>query len=357
MGDVMSYVTFPGLAGNYADTPDVNLLDADTAHLYQSVGLWYDRTTNNFGVPVRVNDAASEFSGTVQEWPATEGETGIGYVRTFTAGADNVPVVVGQDYSARLRVKLDNINRPFDFQVFWLDAVGGFVGSANLESDPTPPQGAWTVFSGTATAPAGAVHMGLGASIAAGDALPAGAKMSIDTAMTVDGNVVPTAFVPSLRIVGDLQLDTRFTCDFSAGDIPYLVAKDGGGTQGYALVMRNDQGRARIDYAKFDATPRVFQSDAVAWTDQQVYDMRYEWDIDAPRVEIFRDNVSIGSSTSSGFGGAGNSDYNANSPLFVGALNAGANLFAGDMFSLSVRDGIGGPIVAQFDAADVGGVL
>ncbi|GAG43835.1 unnamed protein product, partial [marine sediment metagenome] len=38
--DTGGYFTLPGTAGNYIDTPDVNLLDADTAHLYQSVGEW-----------------------------------------------------------------------------------------------------------------------------------------------------------------------------------------------------------------------------------------------------------------------------------------------------------------------------
>ena len=34
------YVTLPGAAGNYISTDDVNLLDADSAHLQQSVGQW-----------------------------------------------------------------------------------------------------------------------------------------------------------------------------------------------------------------------------------------------------------------------------------------------------------------------------
>lgn len=36
----MKYVIFPGTPGNYISTQDVNLLDADTAHLQQSTGLW-----------------------------------------------------------------------------------------------------------------------------------------------------------------------------------------------------------------------------------------------------------------------------------------------------------------------------
>ena len=40
------YLYLPGASGNYASVADVNLLDADTAHIHQSIGDWFGNSRN-----------------------------------------------------------------------------------------------------------------------------------------------------------------------------------------------------------------------------------------------------------------------------------------------------------------------
>ena len=85
------FVRFPGLAGSFAATLDDNLVDADTAHMFQSIGDWQFST-----VPAVQQALAAAFSGFAARATATADDQtvqiGPGVNRVT---AMNVPAVEG----------------------------------------------------------------------------------------------------------------------------------------------------------------------------------------------------------------------------------------------------------------------
>jgi hypothetical protein len=196
----------PGSASDYASIESVNWLDADTAHLHQSVGSW--SASLNMDAPAQSTDltpAIGDYHGAAAV--AAGGPHSSASVETPT-GTNGVPVAASTQYSVTARLASDTASRVGWVQVRWYDAVGSLLdfdsGSAvNLQTD------GWTTATVTATSHASAAFAAIRIrfdAVGGGD-VNSGDTLYFDAACFRAGS--DATFVPSLNIVGSLDVRWR----------------------------------------------------------------------------------------------------------------------------------------------------
>jgi hypothetical protein len=336
MGAVMSFVTFPGLAGNYASTQDVNLLDADTAHTFQSVGNW---TSNNRAQDWQVVDEPGGFSGKAVRWFATT--TGASTeLQNAGVGVSNPVAVPDGTVTASVLVKpsVDNV-------LLTLGLANGTNQNQGFDS-LTPNQWNLVSLSGTATGGNDTCYLIVRVGFNDPSGIVENAFQYVTNAsIRADASDV---FVPSLRIVGDLDisatLDPSNWTDFQA-----IAGRRNAVTAQRSWYLAKVSDRLRLVISSDGTSEGTVDSDALN-DPAGLVTCRVTWD--RATVSFFLNGAPIGSTSFiSDF-------FAADTPLEVGSINGGAGSnFDGNISLVVLRDGIDGPIVAQFDAADVGGVL
>ena len=191
------YLYLPGSASNYVSTADVNLLDADTAHIQQSIGDWQNAAGTTLSL---VANSASPFgdnalnvlvntTGSNRQIYTSGGRYDIspGDV-TAVVSITNVSVV--DDLGATLRL---NCRTSGDSLVNLIDQAITL---------PAAGQTAWFSVSGTANATTAQGYFGI--------ILDNG---TLNEVLRVNAVCVRqddvAVFVPSLRIVGDLDIEAK----------------------------------------------------------------------------------------------------------------------------------------------------
>jgi len=310
------HFTFDGVSGTFLSTPDVNLLDADDAHIIQSQPWGPSRTTvvdngvvaSGWGsILVTVTEAASN-------------------PRAFTPMS--VPVTA-QLYSVSYLIE-NKTAHDQNTSVSFRHDVANVGGTSTIVPASTTMR-----VTSTATLQAGNLTEIWLSLLTDGNQL-VGDEFVISEIMLSVGT--PATFVPSLRIVGDIEMEAKASSPSSANQT--LMATWGGsGSNGYQfganlsgnLLARHGNGSVdRFASGSNLLTPGVFQ------TVKGGFDAAGNWSFDIDGVSETVGPTTPGAASPSG-------------GLSVGS-NAGGtiNLFTGDISSAIVRDGIGGPTVASF---------
>lgn len=283
------FVRFPGVAGNYVPTLNsTNILDADTAHIVQSAGLW---------TAGAVSTAQALFG------PSSLLVTG-GVLTAVT------PVTDAASFSV------------------WVWSAAGDTFDINGGTPVVVPADKWTQL--TAAGPAGTYTVN---AVGAAD-------YYLDAACLQASGV---EFLPSLNIVGDIDLRADAAIDNTVFN--ELLSKASASVSTYRMAPW---------VADMNAFFRVSAATvAVAWNGTLTTTARQLWrvtrDASTGTCEFFLDGVSQGTRA----GAVGALDVST-FDVAVGdlAASAGARLLEADVRTAEIKDGIDGPSVATFDAAD-----
>jgi len=152
-------------------------------------------------------------------------------------------------------------------------------------------------------------------------------------------------FVPSLRIVGDLDMAAKAAAvDWSSGDAQGICdTLDASKGYLFGITPANNQLDFRCDI-------RSNYSSFQTLTDGQAYEFRVTLDVATGDIIYYRDGIQF--DTDSVASGA---LVASSAQLDIGAINEGtAWPFDGDIEHVIVRDGIGGPAVIDMKAAASG---
>lgn len=322
------YAYLPGTSGNYFSRDDVNLLDADTAHMYQSVGTWSATFQSVFkGITA---DTSAPFADS-----AIEVEAIIGADRCdVSAPSAAVPISSSTAYAAGVWVK-------FPGAITGRMDLYGNVGGRFKIGDTIPiPANTWTFVSSTGTSGGSDTTAYPYFRIdAAADSIDIGDLWYMSAACWRAGS--DATFVPSLRIVGDLDIETKVTVDDIANGTFQVVLDNIGTNQGFQTYFDNS---SQWTLQANGETLTITQGNhGISDGDTVVLRMTAEA---GTGFTGYVDGVSVGTGAFTG----------PNDPsgltLYVGEQQGTQFPFGGDIYYVTVRDGIDGPIVAHFDPSN-----
>ncbi len=333
------YVDYPGTNGRYASMSPVNLLDADTAHLQQSIGQWENHTNAaNIALSALVTP---QFGTNLLRW--TSGSAALSGVRSAGNTTAAMPVSASTEYSFSVWVGSDD--RTFTVQVREFDAGGATLATTILTTSQaaTLPSGFAVTGTLTTHGSTATLHVQV-----LGDA-----GASIDEVMYADAVCIRAGdvatFVPSHMIVG--KLDLRATLLLPSYAAEQAVIDTRSGNDGYQLMILNNGFLVRYGTGSADRG----RTHGSVFTDGIGHDIRATFGNPAGWWEFFVDGDSVGDFNSS------NTDPGTNPMLGVkvGHSIAGGAHLDGAVYSVAVRDGIGdsAPIVASFVARQALGAV
>lgn len=325
------FVEFPGTAGSFADKPNVNQLDADTANMVQSVGTWVQGS----GASAIVLD--TDLDPVPQFGPNTTKITANNATALLSNGT--APTGLAGDQTLSLWVYTLASDR---------EAFLRYAGTSGSSGAGALTPGVWKQISVTVNGPAtGALEFQY--RVASTD-LPApnAEDVWISGASLDAASSPPSVFLPSFRIVGDLEMSSDIRAvDYSPAAEPMLISNRSGVT-GYHLALTaagglfvrhgdgvTDRGQVSIAHGLVDGTRHTIKA---TWTNATG-----DWDYIIDGVSFDGD---AGGTTADGVSPGSN--------IAAGAFfNGAANNFEGAMYFAEARDGIGGPVVVRFDAEDI----
>lgn len=337
----MAYVSFPGTSGNYVYTSSVNLLDADTAHAQQSVGDWDD----NGSTQTLVSGGMTPTLGSYVIQEELSGATT--QISRTNAGTSGFPVSSSTEYTFSMDTSIDTADMYYDITLRWYDSGGTSVGSSNTGWTAYPTTKTRVSHTATSHGSAAYCRIQLGTASSDAGANPAGTETQWrDAACLVEGP--STSFVPSLRIVGDFDFEAKFSMPDATPasradlfDNGYGVSNDG-----YRFTVETS---GELGFWFWGTTGAVGEaSSGFSNSNDAVVVARVTADVSSGNVTWYKNGTQFDTDT-----------FTAQTPvpsgnrLAIGASYAGvAELFTGDLYYVIVRDGIGGPAVCRFDAAD-----
>lgn len=278
------YVTFPGTSGDYVSSDDVNLLDADTAHLAQTRGLW---TVGALSTDFPLFGATSlKVTGGVDTaiTPATDAAMFSVYVYSAAGATFDINGSTGVAVAAATWTQLSETGPDGTYTIGCSTAADYYVGKACVRAGTDP------------------------------------------------------AFVPSLRVVGDLDMRAKVAADYSSLSRSGII--ENYNTAGYRLEFFNTTSLLLA------TTGSDYLIAAHGLSDGDAAEIRGTVDVSTGDFEVFVDGSSVASATKT----AG--PLNPSADLVVGSWTSTVFLFDGDIYWAEVRDGIDGPVVARFDAVD-----
>ena len=329
------FQTFPGTSGFYVSRVDTNLLDADTAHLQQSIGL--NSSAGGSTITGSPDSTRSVFGASSVEYTSLGAATCSIATDTSTPAVDPSGLSPigggGWIYSVtaarecRLRVQYRN-GAAFDS---WGDEI-----TVQL----TQNDWTWVAVAGVSAVPgtADGVRLVFFVQVSGGGNCGVGEVYSNDAQILAVGSVA--SFVPSLRIVGDLDMRTKIaSVDWTTGT-QYIFDFGDAVTKGYVLL--NSAGTLLL-YWNGNAEGHTVSLDA-----DQVIELQVTRDATSGDTEWWIDGVNVESDT----GSAGPIIQAIGHDLFVGSIQTGANSWDGNIFWAEIRDGIDGPICAGWYAYD-----
>lgn len=332
----------PGAVGNYFSIPDTNIIDADTAHIHQSIGKWI--ASLNCTV-ARSTTQASFGTGSLAATATSEPSV---KVRGATGG-DGVPVTAGATYSFGIDVYVPRtLNMRLD--VHWYDSTKTLISSSNGDLKAVSAN-AWQTVGQTFVSPAGAAFASV-------EVLYSG--VVTNDVVYLDRTVFRTGsdatFLPSHRVTGDLDLRARVALkDWTPAAAQTLVAK-WGASASYRLDLLTD-GRLQITRRGITDTASTA---VVPVGDRELIFVRGTV---VASTGLHRFYTSVDGVNWTQLGGdvtalAGGSPVSADTVSFgqrVEVVTLAPML--GVMFSAEIRDGINGPVVASatFEGFPVGG--
>ena len=332
------FVTFPGTAGNYISTDDVNELDADTAHLSQSGGSWLDA---NQGVGVW----SSANAGYVGDSSILVTSTGAGHGSQTFVHPQTLPVAAeGEIWTATFIADNVSVTGDVIISLTFFDAGGATAG--NYDSTISWPA-AGTEVSVSGVALAGATKVGL-----AIHAIVSGVEAYVLRGACLRKGSDST-FVRSVRIVGDLDLRARVAADdWTPAAYNRLISRWSAPPDfAWSFAIRtSSDGKLRLDISSDGtAITSLTSTAATGVTDGATAVVKVTRAAASGDTIFYVDDVKLGDTVASAAFGP----YVGGEDLTVGVLSNGTTQpFDGDIYWAEVRDGIDGPVVARMDAGD-----
>jgi len=348
-----SFVKFPGTAGSYASTDDVNIGDADTMHGEQGVGKWLGAVTSEIV-------SFADFGTHAIEFPLTtgSGELSVSITATGTSGIAVLPdttysVLVSQRYAP-----LGGGTAPkYELKIRQYDDAGGLILNQTFSPSTQYPSDTWIELTGTLTTAPNAAFLTLNAVLD---------NTRVDGDLNYTGRCcvrqgTDASFVPSLRIVGDLDMRARLALpDWTPAATPAVLSKNVNGDRSYMLFV-DPAGTLKYQFSQAGSTMATKESTVpTGFADDFVSYIRVTHDVDDDAggydVEFFTSSdgavwVQLGATVNTG---GATSIWPGGAAVEAGSRQSGGELpFLGDFYTGEVRDGIDGPIVAIFDADDI----
>ncbi|KKN20737.1 hypothetical protein LCGC14_0932570 [marine sediment metagenome] len=319
---------FSGTPGNYISTDDVNLLDADSAHLVQA----FPWTTGNS-------------TATFKEFDAD----GFGvYKIVIDAVGGHAPCS-----QAGLTIPIANL-APLTFLTKFNNRSGH---AQDVLHQVTTAGG--NAHGGVQSIPAGESILASAITPAAGTTITdmkfefrnstsfVNDEFDVSRIMLAAGTW--TTFVPSLRIINDFDMRVKaYMTDAAGAPTTYLFCLGQWSDPQYLIARNANDLYFRLGGTSADAhtfKAMTVLDAAVEYRAEAIYSSGINWDI-----ELFENDVSIGT-TVLALGAYLAGDGNVKG-LRVGTDAADMSPWDSDIDWAEARDGKGGPVVARFDAID-----
>lgn len=342
------YVTFPGVAGNYVASSDVNLLDADTAHLQQSIGGWVSRVTAaNFQLDT---DLTPKFGDSELSFTRSTGAVTV--AAKSAIGLDGAPVAASTVYTGLAFVASQTVDATSEMKLTWFDASGAQLTTSPAGAVPSIGGTAWIALSVTATSPATAAFCSIEIINRSAAGFEAGEKQYVDAVCLRQGD--STVFVPSIGVVGDVEFSvkaaaTNWTTPSDQSPLAHHSTASQGA--GFYLLSR-PTGGFRVYYSlDGTTTPNVvFAVPAPVPQPGAVVTARFTRIASTGLWTEYREDVET--DTQAGTAGA---LFASTADVTIGRYRSNHTglEFDGNIYWAEIRDGIDGPIVARFDAEDI----
>ena len=168
--------------------------------------------------------------------------------------------------------------------------------------------------------------------------------------MPVSAPAAIGTFVPSLRIVGDLDIEAKLAADDYTPTADITIVDCLNSNDGYRLAITTGD-LIELSYGN-GSSDRTQTSTATGLSDGTAHVIRATVDVSTGAVVYYIDGVQHDTDTMT----TGAGTVTDITDLYVGATSADAELFDGDVYYVEVRDGIDGPVVARMDADDWVGI-
>lgn len=166
------------------------------------------------------------------------------------------------------------------------------------------------------------------------------------------GNHISTPDVTDVRITGDIDIRAKVSMeDWTPTSSQTIVSKyDGTGNNKSYLLWVDTTGGLRFYWTTDGSTAQTFLSSPLSVTNGSALWVRVTFDVNPGTLKFYQSNdgvtwTQVGNDIATGV----TSIYPGTAPVSIGAYNNGSgNMTKGKVLSAQVRDGINGPIVANF---------
>lgn len=337
----MTYFVLPGTSGDLVTTANVNRLTADDAHVHQSKGGWtqYFQSKNWAQSQVmtpKIGDYHLAFQSSA---------SGGSYACTG-AGTAAEPADAATEYSASLWVaQPDGLAVQLSYAAF--DSGGTLIGSLTQIDSASSGTSDWTFLDGTFTTPASTAYVAI---------VPSFSSSAADQWCYVDKACFRTgadsSFVRSFRVIGDLDIEAKLSADdwTPAGNkaiVDCYVSGDQAGYQWFLLTS----GDLYVIYGN-GSVNRSESASLGTLVDGETYTIRTVHDVSAGSLTYYLNGAQVATDVYSAGAGAPSTSL-----LAVGGAANETSCWDGTLEYVTVRDGIGGPIVAKASAANAAQTL
>jgi hypothetical protein len=359
---VSQALILPGSADDYASIESVNLLTADEAHSHQAAAAAWASLGNakNFAQSTDLTPTIGSYHMEAEPQVDT-----LNYVASrLGLGTSGVPVTVGETYTLSFTGATDTSGRKAYGRIRWQDSGGSVLSN----SDGTPVSTSTTTleaFSVTAVAPASAAYATVAILFVTDSGnFDLGEKVYWDSLCFRPGS--DTAFVPSINVVGDLDVRWRgswrdwtpggngstLAAQYASGDLAWSVGTD---SSDHLCSIISDDGSATEEDSA-GASPAVGDMGPLSvralivpgGTNETLFQASDDADLSAASWGT----VGSGQTT------AKTSIHSAgDEPITIGyrqGAGSGADEQPMVIHAVQIRDGEDGPIVTEVDFTDSG---
>jgi hypothetical protein len=241
-------------SGTYFSTPDVNLLDADTAHLHQSIAAFViDQNLTSLALSTDEPMFGDNSLKAVCD--------GVGTAIFKESSVDLHPVSSSTEYSLSCdALAAAGLSNDWNIQIFWYNSSSGFISTSQGANITVTDAGVVRLFV-TATSPGTAAFVRIFV-VSVGTPSATEAYYFGKFALVAGAD---TSFVPSL----DIQTDPTFTKDPAGITAAFAASllKVGDGFAGDAVKVELLDGVGGPAVAVFDAEDPTTVGDTDTWTD------------------------------------------------------------------------------------------
>ena len=334
------FITLNGDPGEFLSRADVNVLDADTAHIVQGRGQWNNSGGTDGGV---VTPSPTSVFGpnvnriTFNSTPANYG----------TAAGTRFPLSPGPFVYSFWMEATGVTDEDISLRINPRDSVDGGLG--NIVGPFVPLLEGLNQYVLQGVAPALTTQCWL--EISFRNVFPI-AFVDLSAAMLTQQTADPT-FVPSIRIVRDFETEVDAAPDFwvSSANRRNFISRFNNSVPLSSYQLSSSPTNNNLDFSYVNSVGVArnnLSGDISAFLTNDVRaKLKVTADFGADLLRFLVDDIERATAALSGDSGM----QVGTEPLNIGQATA-AVPFKGPYYSATVRDGIGGPIVYRMDAAD-----